>query len=107
MDTRKLRRVFLFLLPVLICLCSMPAGSASGPAPGDVPAAVQARIHALRQAQLAQVGNDNPDGPVCWCEGCTSILVGKAASIDGATMTSHSCDSTSDHTWMTIVPASH
>lgn len=38
------------------------------------------------------------------CESCTSVLVGKAASVDGATMTSHSCDSTTDRTWMTIVP---
>jgi dipeptidase len=38
------------------------------------------------------------------CEGCTSILVGKAASVDGATMTSHSCDSTTDRTWMNMVP---
>jgi dipeptidase len=38
------------------------------------------------------------------CEGCTSILVGKAASVDGSTMTSHSCDSTTDRTWMNIVP---
>src|SRR5512141_703757 len=38
------------------------------------------------------------------CEGCTSVLVGKAASIDGSTMTSHSCDSTTDRTWMNIVP---
>ncbi|HEY3382347.1 MAG TPA: C69 family dipeptidase [Vicinamibacterales bacterium] len=38
------------------------------------------------------------------CESCTSVLVGKAASVDGATMTSHSCDSTTDRTWMNIVP---
>lgn len=38
------------------------------------------------------------------CEGCTSVLVGKAASVDGSTMTSHSCDSTTDRTWMDIVP---
>ena len=38
------------------------------------------------------------------CEGCTSVLVGKAASMDGSTMTSHSCDSTTDRTWMNIVP---
>ena len=38
------------------------------------------------------------------CEGCTSVLVGKAASVDGSTMTSHSCDSTTDRTWMNIVP---
>jgi dipeptidase len=38
------------------------------------------------------------------CESCTSVLVGKNASVDGSTMTSHSCDSTTDRTWMNIVP---
>ena len=38
------------------------------------------------------------------CEGCTSVLVGTAASVDGSTITSHSCDSNSDRTWMNIVP---
>jgi dipeptidase len=37
-------------------------------------------------------------------ESCTSILVGKLASVDGSTMTSHSCDSNTDRTWMNIVP---
>ncbi len=37
-------------------------------------------------------------------ENCTSILVGKLASVDGSTITSHSCDSRSDRTWMNIVP---
>jgi dipeptidase len=40
----------------------------------------------------------------CECDGCTSILVGKAASVDGSTMTSHSCDSNTDRTWIDIVP---
>jgi len=38
-------------------------------------------------------------------DGCTSILVGKAASNDGSTMTSHSCDSNTDRTWINIVPS--
>ena len=37
-------------------------------------------------------------------DSCTSILVGRLASADGSTMTSHSCDSGTDRTWMTIVP---
>jgi len=37
-------------------------------------------------------------------ESCTSILVGRLASEDGSTMTSHSCDSNTDRTWINIVP---
>src|SRR5512136_2486446 len=44
------------------------------------------------------------DGPFEF-DSCTSILVGRAASVDGSTMTSHSCDSGTDRTWMTIVPS--
>jgi len=43
-------------------------------------------------------------GPGPEFDSCTSILVGRLASADGSTMTSHSCDSGSDRTWMTIVP---
>jgi dipeptidase len=37
-------------------------------------------------------------------DACTSVLVGKSASIDGSTMTSHSCDSKTDRTWINMVP---
>jgi dipeptidase len=37
-------------------------------------------------------------------DSCTSILVGKLASSDGSTMTSQSCDSNTDRTWMNVVP---
>ena len=37
-------------------------------------------------------------------DACTSVIVGNAASTDGSTMTSHSCDSRTDRTWMTVVP---
>jgi len=37
-------------------------------------------------------------------DNCTSIMVGKLASTDGSTITSHSCDSRSDRTWVNIVP---
>ncbi len=38
-------------------------------------------------------------------EGCTSVMVTRGASVDGSTMTSHSCDSVSDRSWLNIIPA--
>ncbi len=41
-------------------------------------------------------------------EGCTSILVGKDASTDGSTMTTHTCDcGTCDWTWRRVPAADH
>ena len=35
---------------------------------------------------------------------CTSITLGKEATVDGSVITSHTCDSREDRTWLTIVP---
>ncbi|MFO7617239.1 MAG: C69 family dipeptidase [Bacteroidales bacterium] len=37
-------------------------------------------------------------------DNCTSVIVGRMASTDGSTMTSHSCDSGTDRTWINLVP---
>jgi dipeptidase len=50
-----------------------------------------------------QAAASRPEEPLEF-DSCTSILVGRLASVDGSTMTSHSCDSGTDRTWMTIVP---
>jgi len=72
-----LRRLFLFLVAAAV-LIGLQAGAVPRPVPGEP--------------------------GVCECEGCTSILVGRAASADGSTMTSHSCDSTTDRTWIDLTP---
>lgn len=37
-------------------------------------------------------------------DGCTTITVGRLASVDGSVMTSHTCDSHEGHTWIVVVP---
>ena len=71
----------------------------------------KARVLALSAVLLALLAlapgpaRPGPAGrPPLEFDSCTSILVGRLASADGSTMTSHSCDSGSDRTWMTIVP---
>jgi len=73
----------------------------------------KARVLAMSVVVLALMALAFPPGPAVSgaaarpsldFDSCTSILVGRLASADGSTMTSHSCDSGSDRTWMTIVP---
>ena len=42
------------------------------------------------------------DHPCTEC--CTSLLAGPSATVDGSTMTSHSCDSGTDRTWISMEP---
>jgi len=52
--------------------------------------------------------NAAPCGEECRPEGCTSILVGKDASTDGSTMTTHTCDcGICDWTWRHVPAADH
>ena len=37
-------------------------------------------------------------------DGCTTIAVGRLASVDGSVMTSHTCDGHDGRTWMRVVP---
>jgi dipeptidase len=56
-------------------------------------------------AGRAHLANPDPlheDAPCTEC--CTSLLVGREASVDGSTMTSHSCDSGTDRTWISLEP---
>ena len=86
----SLRPRLVALLAITAALLWLQPGLAQqAPKPLDVPAAPVAAA----------------EGQVCECEGGTSVLVGKNASVDGSTMTSHSCDSTTDRTWMDMVPA--
>ncbi len=55
-------------------------------------------------AAMAQVVDIDPISGVDYGESCTALLVGKKASTDGSTMTSHSCDGNYT-TWTTIIPA--
>jgi dipeptidase len=75
------------LLPsVLVAVLAWPR-AAWHPEPGSAPPNVAATAE---------------DGPCMEC--CTSLLVGPEASVDGSTMTSHSCDSGTDRTWIAMEP---
>lgn len=48
---------------------------------------------------------EKPDWVAGYADGCTSITVGKKASVDGSVTTSHTCDSHRTRSWIDIVPA--
>jgi len=54
-------------------------------------------------AQTASSG-DLSDWEGGFPDGCTSITVGRSASVDGSVMTSHTCDSHRTRGWLTIAP---
>jgi dipeptidase len=55
----------------------------------------------LVQWPLLSITDQNPDERLK--DGCTTITVGKMASVDGSVMTSHTCDSRIDRTWIDFV----
>ena len=79
------RRLFAVTLPLGLLFLVTGPSSPSGTAPQS--SSDQARFS---------------DRPCTEC--CTSLLVGPAASVDGSTMTSHSCDSGTDRTWIALEP---
>ena len=52
---------------------------------------------------IAQI--DKSDWAAGYPEGCTSITVGRLASVDGSVITSHTDDSHRTRSWMDVVPA--
>ena len=69
-------------------------------------------VAGLVLAGAVSFGGDEPGScPTCGrekLEGCTVIMVGKAASTDGSVMTTHTCDcGECDWTWRVIPAADH
>ncbi len=59
----------------------------------------------LLLSAVASAQVDKSDWQAGYPEGCTSITVGKKATIDGSVTTSHTDDSHRTRSWMDIVPA--
>jgi dipeptidase len=60
---------------------------------------ISALILAVVAAPVLEAEADN-----AYPEGCTTITVGRLASVDGSVMTSHTCDGHDGRTWIDIVP---
>ena len=75
------------LLVALFALASCGIVYTQAPSPGS-PAMGTSIAKLCLRPELLPSGIDAAD----LCEHCTSILVGKAASVDGGTMTTHACD---------------
>ena len=93
----------LSLLLFLLLAGGAPRNGASAPSASavDIAAGLSEPFAADLPAHLAGY-QETRDQPCTDC--CTSVLVGKEASEDGSTMTSHSCDSGSDRTWISLEP---
>jgi len=52
-----------------------------------------------------ELSSQRPDWEGGYADGCTSITVGKGATVDGSVITSHTDDSHRTRSWMDVVPA--
>ncbi len=76
----------------------LPVGTAGSPSASSVPT-----VHLDQGGPFpVSLAYADEEGPCTEC--CTSLLVGPEASVDGSTMTSHSCDSGTDRTWISLEP---
>jgi dipeptidase len=101
---RQFSRVPAFILGLaslwILILLPGSSGPTQGPGSPGLPGGPPAGAALLEQA--ASPAHLNQEGPCTEC--CTSLLVGREASVDGSTMTSHSCDSGTDRTWISLEP---
>ncbi|PID91582.1 MAG: peptidase C69 [Bacteroidetes bacterium] len=65
-----------------------------------------ARLAVVLLLFSAELRAQRPDWEGGFPDGCTSITLGKAATIDGSVITSHTDDSHRTRSWMDVVPAS-
>jgi dipeptidase len=77
-----------------------------GPIIGLLAIVLLTAAYALVFSQRSEPAGEDVLGPKS--EACTVIMVGKAASVDGSTMTTHTCDcGVCDWTWGHVAAADH